>query len=82
MQARRLGLRRRSTLLAGAETSGIPLSAMFPRAKVRKGDGKLRGYFSVVENRRVGVKKRTVRRTVPRPGEINGTQEAAWRKTL
>jgi transposase len=55
---------------------------MFLRAKVRKKDGKLHRYFSVVENRRVGVKKRTVQRTVLHLGEINGSQESAWRKTL
>jgi transposase len=55
---------------------------MFLRAKVRKKDGKLHRYFSVVENRRVGVKKRTVQRTVLHLGEINGCQESAWRKTL
>jgi hypothetical protein len=55
---------------------------MFLRAKIRKKDGKLHRYFSVVENRRVGVKKRTVQRTVLHLGEINGSQESAWRKTL
>jgi len=37
---------------------------MFLRAKIRKKDGKLHRYFSVVENRRVGTKRRTVQRTV------------------
>jgi hypothetical protein len=37
---------------------------MFLRAKVRKKDGKLHRYLSVIENRRVGVNKRTVQRTV------------------
>jgi hypothetical protein len=55
---------------------------MFLRAKIRKKDGKLHRYFSVVENRRVGVKKRTVQRTVLHLGEINSSQESAWRKTL
>ena len=55
---------------------------MFLRAKIRKKDGKLHRYFSVVENRRVGVKKRTVQRTILHLGEINGSQESAWRKTL
>lgn len=54
---------------------------MFLRAKVRKKDGKLHRYFSVVENRRVGVKK-TAQRTVLYLGEINDSQEEVWRKTL
>ena len=57
---------------------------MFLRAKVRKKDGKLHRYFSVVENRRVGraIKKKTVQRTVLYLGEINDSQEEIWRKTL
>ena len=55
---------------------------MFLRAKIRKKDGKLHRYFSVVENRRVGLKKQTVQRTVLHLGEINSGQESAWRKTL
>jgi len=55
---------------------------VFLRSKIRKKDGKQHRYFSVVENRRVGVKKRTVQRTVLHLGEINNSQEAAWRKTL
>lgn len=54
---------------------------MFLRAKVRKKDGKLHRYFSVVENRRVGGAK-TAQRTVLYLGEINDTQEEMWRKTL
>jgi transposase len=58
------------------------LPTMFLRAKIRKKDGKIHRYFSVVENRRVGAKRRTVQRTVLHLGEINGSQEAAWRQTL
>jgi transposase len=54
---------------------------MFLRAKVRKKDGKQHRYFSVVENRRVGRKK-TAQRTVLYLGEINDSQESAWRNTL
>jgi transposase len=54
---------------------------MFLRAKVRKKDGKLHRYFSVVENRRVG-RKQTAQRTVLYLGEINDSQQAIWRKTL
>jgi hypothetical protein len=55
---------------------------MFLRSKVRKKDGKKHRYFMIVENRRVGVNKRTVQRNVLHLGEINSSQEAAWRKTL
>ena len=56
---------------------------MFLRAKVRKKDGKDHRYFSVVENRRVGWKrKRMAQRTVLYLGEINDGQEATWRKSL
>lgn len=55
---------------------------MFLRAKVRKKDGKFHRYYSVVENRRVGAQGRIVQRTVLHLGEINGSQEAAWRQTL
>jgi len=55
---------------------------MFLRAKVRKKDGKIHRYYSVVENRRVGARRRIVQRTVLHLGEINSSQEAAWRQTL
>jgi transposase len=55
---------------------------MFLRAKIRKKDGKPHRYYSVVENRRVGDKGRTVQRTVLYLGEINGQQESSWRQTL
>ena len=55
---------------------------MFLRAKIRKKDGKPHRYFSVVENRRVGTKGRTVQRTVLYLGEISGQQESSWRQTL
>jgi transposase len=54
---------------------------MFLRSSNRKKDGKDHRYFSVVENQRVGAGK-TVQRTVLYLGEINDTQQAAWRKTL
>jgi hypothetical protein len=54
---------------------------MFLRAKVRRKDGKQHRYFSVVENRRVGRNK-TAQRTVLYLGEINDSQESAWRNTL
>jgi transposase len=54
---------------------------MFLRHKIRKKDGKEHRYFSVVENKRVG-RGRVVQRHVLYLGEINDTQELAWRKSI
>ena len=54
---------------------------MFLRSKRRIKDGKAHRYFSVVENRRVRS-GRVVQRQVLFLGEINDTQQVAWRKTL
>ncbi len=54
---------------------------MFLRATVRKKDGKEHTYFSVVENKRVAG-GRVVQRHVLYLGEINGSQELAWRKSI
>ncbi len=54
---------------------------MFLRSTNRKKDGKSHRYFSVVENQRVAG-DRTVQRTVLYLGEINDSQQMAWRKTL
>lgn len=54
---------------------------MFLRQKIRKKDGKEHRYFSVVESKRVG-RGRVVQRQVLYLGEINGTQELAWRKSI
>lgn len=54
---------------------------MFLRATIRKKDGKEHRYFSVVENRRVG-QGRVVQRHVLYLGEINDSQELAWRKSI
>jgi hypothetical protein len=54
---------------------------MFLRENVRKKNGKEHRYFSVVENRRLGAGKYT-QRQVLYLGEINDSQETAWRKTL
>src|ERR1700694_4503638 len=54
---------------------------MFLRATTRKKDGKEHRYFSVVENRRVGG-GRVVQRHVLHLGEINDTQELAWRQSI
>jgi hypothetical protein len=47
----------------------------------RKKDGKEHRYFSIVESRRVS-RRRVVHRTVVYLGEINDSQQTAWRKTL
>jgi hypothetical protein len=54
---------------------------MFLRSYKRKKNGKDHRYYSVVENRRVSGGQ-TVQRQVLYLGEINDSQEAAWRKTL
>jgi transposase len=54
---------------------------MFLRATIRKKDGKEHRYYSVVENRRVG-RGRIVQRHVLYLGEINDSQELAWRKSI
>ena len=54
---------------------------MFLRSKKRCKDGKTHRYFSVVENRRVRS-GRVVQRQVLFLGEINDSQQAAWRQTL
>ncbi len=54
---------------------------MFLRATIRKKDGKEHRYFSVVENQRVQG-GRVVQRHVLYLGEINSSQELAWRKSI
>ena len=54
---------------------------MFLRQMIRKKDGKEHRYFSVVENKRVAG-GRVVQRHVLYLGEINDTQELAWRKSI
>src|SRR5207248_7771810 len=54
---------------------------MFLRCKVRRKDGKQHRYWSVVENTRVGG-GRVVQRHVLYLGEINDTQELAWRRSI
>jgi hypothetical protein len=54
---------------------------MFLRATVRKKDGKEHTYYSVVENKRV-ADGRVVQRHVLYLGEINSSQELAWRKSI
>src|SRR5882672_10945301 len=54
---------------------------MFLRKTQRKKDGKTHEYWSVVENKRVAG-GRVVQRHVLYLGEINDTQELAWRKSI
>src|SRR5712692_6653325 len=54
---------------------------MFLRFKIRQKDGKEHRYWSVVENTRVGG-GRVVQRHVLYLGEINDTQELAWRRSI
>ena len=54
---------------------------MFLRSKRRFKNGKWHRYYSVVENRRLSG-DRVVQRQVLYLGDINDSQEAAWRKTL
>ena len=54
---------------------------MFLRCSKRRKNGKEHLYWSVVENRRLNG-DRIVQRHVLYLGEINGHQEAAWRKTV
>ena len=54
---------------------------MFLRCKVRRKDGKHHRYWSVVENTRV-ARGCVVQRHVLYLGEINDTQELAWRRSI
>ena len=54
---------------------------MFLRHTKRKKDGKEHRYWSIVENRRVGG-GRVVQRPLLYLGEINDSQELAWRRSI
>src|SRR5579864_3972567 len=54
---------------------------MFLRHKIRKKDGKRHRYWSIVENKRVSG-GRVVQKHVLYLGDINSSQELAWRKTI
>ena len=54
---------------------------MFPRANIRKKDGKLHRYWSVVESRRT-ADGRVMQRQVLYLGEINDSQKAAWTRAI
>ena len=54
---------------------------MFLRPTIRRKDGKEHRYWSVVESKRVAG-GRVVQRPVLYLGEINSSQELAWRKSI
>jgi transposase len=55
---------------------------MFLRCHPRKKNGKLHRYWSIVESRRCRDGGPPVQRQVLYLGEINGSQEEAWRRTI
>ena len=55
---------------------------MFLKESKRIKDGKEHHYWSLVENRRVAGGRKVVQRHVLYLGEINSSQQAAWRKTI
>ena len=61
--------------------AGIMRGVMFLRHTKRKKDGKEHRYWSIVENRRIG-RGRVVQRPLLYLGEINDSQELAWRKSI
>src|SRR5260370_36427825 len=54
---------------------------MFLRFSIRKKDGKKHRYWSIVENRRISG-GRVLQRHVLYLGEINDSQELAWRRSI
>lgn len=56
-------------------------AVMFLRCTIRKKNGKQHRYWSIVENKRLG-NSRVVQRHVLYLGEINSSQEDAWRKSI
>jgi hypothetical protein len=54
---------------------------MFLRCTTRNKDGKEHRYWNVVENRRISG-GRVIQRQVLYLGEINDSQQEAWRKTI
>lgn len=55
---------------------------MFLRQTTRHKDGKDHQYWSLVENRRVAGGRKVIQRHVLYLGEINSSQQEAWRKTI
>ena len=71
----------RPTLFSSRPKSGILLTGVHLKTHRRKKDGKEHRYYSIVESRRVSG-QRVVQRTVVYLGEINDSQQTAWRKSL
>jgi transposase len=63
------------------QDSGILQARMFLRSNTRIKDGKAHRYYTVVESRRLQSGK-IAQRQVLYLGEINDSQQAAWRRTL
>ena len=57
------------------------LAVMFLRSHLRKKNGKLHRYWSIVESRRL-ASGQSAQRQLLYLGEINDSQEAAWRKSI
>ena len=55
---------------------------MFLKQTTQFKDGKDHHYWSLVENRRVDGGRKVLQRHVLYLGEINSSQQAAWRKTI
>lgn len=54
---------------------------MFVRCRIRRKDGKVHRYWSIVENVRV-ASGRVVQRQVLHLGEIGDNERAAWRRSI
>ena len=67
--------------MQGGKTLAFCQGRMFLRSNKRIKDGKEHRYYTVVESRRVGS-GRVVQKQVLYLGEINDSQQSAWRKTL
>ena len=55
---------------------------MFLRQKIRKKDGKRHRYWSVVETKRIAGGRVVVQKHILHLGEINDSQELAWRRLI
>ena len=67
--------------MQGWKTLAFCQGSMFLRSNKRIKDGKEHRYYTVVESRRVGS-GRVLQKQVLYLGEINDSQQSAWRKTL
>src|ERR1700676_3455672 len=69
------------TLVLGSGTASSYTGRMFLKRTQRIKDGKAHHYWSVVESRRL-LNGKVVQRQVLYLGEINDSQQLAWRKTI